>query len=123
MCLREERLELCVGFQVWELFPPIFNIIDEDAGGGNDGDGSVKDLRRSESRVVCLCKACDVGDLRTEGLDGSVGVVGGFRCWRTTFVMIPEYPVYSFAREAVKMSSKAVVISLTERRSAAINSS
>ena len=57
--------------------PPIFNVIDEDAGGGDGGDGSVQDLRRSKSRVACLCKGYGVGDLRLEGLDGSVGVVGG----------------------------------------------
>ena len=44
MRLGEEGLELGVSLvQSWFL-PPIFDIVDEDARGGDGGDGSVEDL-------------------------------------------------------------------------------
>ena len=44
MRLGEERLELGVVLVHFWLLPPVFDIIDKDAGGGNGGDGSVKNL-------------------------------------------------------------------------------
>ena len=44
VCLGEERLELGVGLIGGRLFPPILYIVDEDAGGGDGGDGGVQNL-------------------------------------------------------------------------------
>ena len=66
MCLGEERIELCVSLVRSWKFPPIFNIVDEDARSGDGGDGGVEDLFGGKFGLARFGESYGIGDRSPE---------------------------------------------------------